>query len=78
MSKRRPLFLFVVFLLATTTLGAREKSPPFAMEVRLTATGITAKCKNGCDWISLSGGCEAKKRCYFLVTESGIQSVPEP
>jgi hypothetical protein len=78
MSKRWSLLLFVVLLLATATLGAREPSPPFAVEIRLTTNGIAAECKHGCDWISLSGSCKPGQRCHFLVSQTGIASVPEP
>jgi hypothetical protein len=78
MRKRAYRLLFVVLLLATATLGAREPSPPFAVEIRPTTNGITAKCNYGCDWISLSGSCDEGKTCHFLVTQRGIESVPEP
>ena len=76
--KRAHLILFAVLLLATATVGAREPSPPFSVEIRPTTNGITAKCTQGCDWISLSGSCAAGKKCYFRLTQLGIEAVPEP
>ena len=78
MTKRGYVLLFVVVVLASVAVGAREPSPEFAMEVRRTATGITAKCNQGCDWISVSAACDEGKKCYFLVTQRGVRSIPEP
>jgi len=78
MSKKGYILAVAVLLLATVTVGAREPSPPFAVEIRPTTNGITAKCSQGCDWISLSGSCDKGKKCHFLVTQRGIESVPDP
>lgn len=70
--------LLLALLLVTSALSAREPSPPYEMEIRRTSSGIALKCNHGCDWISLSGSCDAGRNCYFLVNEKGIRSVPEP
>lgn len=57
----------------------RAPSPPYEFEVTRTATGIDLKCHHGCNWITLTGGCDKRfKSCSFVINEGGIRVLPDP
>lgn len=70
----------VVLVVVASALVAADRPPAvhFELELQRTATGVALKCRSGCNWISLTGGCDkTHQSCTFVVNEEGIRPIPE-
>lgn len=80
MRHRMWMLAVVVLVVIASALFAAERPPAadFELELQRTSAGVVLKCHHGCDWISLTGGCDsAKQNCRFIVDESGIRTLPD-
>jgi hypothetical protein len=79
MRYRRWMLAVVVLVVVASALVAADRPPaaPFEFELQRTSAGVALKCHHGCNWMSLTGGCDkADPSCSFVVNEHGIRTLP--
>ena len=80
MRHRRWMLAVVVLVVVASALVATDRpaAPHYEFEIQRTSKGVALKCHYGCNWMSLTGGCDqAHQSCSFVVNEQGIRTLPD-